>query len=290
MEVHQLEQFIAVAEERNFTRVALRCHMAQSALSTSIRALEHDLGAPLFIRTTRRVELSETGQALLPEAERVLAAVAAARDAVDQSVGRVRGSIAIGVVWGSIAPALATYHAAFPDVAITMRQGLSVTLVDEVLSGSLDLAFVGLPPTGWPHGIRVISTRSIPVGIACSVEHPLAQQESVKLGQLAGEVFVAYPGDFASYSAVSKFLAQAGVHYRTTFQVADIPSMLDLVAHGLAIALLPKTSVESQPGISYVPLAEFSPTCIAALITADRPATVAARTFLDTLEGLDVPI
>jgi len=202
----------------------------------------------------------------------------------------VRGSIAIGVVWGSIAPVLATYHAAFPDVAITLRQGLSVTLVDDVLCGSLDLAFVGLPPTGWPHGIRVLSTSSIPVGIACSLQHPLARQKKVELGQLAGEVFVAYPGDVASYSAVTKFLAQAGVEYRTTFRVADIPSMLDLVVHGLAIALLPKTSVESQPGICYLPLAEFSPTCIAAVITADRPASVAARTFLDTLEGLAVPI
>lgn len=78
MDLQQLEQFVAVAEERNFTRAARRCHMAQSAVSTSIRALEHELGAPLFIRTTRRVELSETGQALLPEAQRVLAVAAMA--------------------------------------------------------------------------------------------------------------------------------------------------------------------------------------------------------------------
>ncbi len=290
MDLQQLEQFVAVAEERNFTRAAQRCHMAQSAVSTSIRALEHDLGAALFIRTTRRVELSETGQALLPVAQRVLAASAMARDVVDQSVGRVRGNIAVGLVWGCISPVLAAYHSAFPDVTITVKQGLSVTLVEDVQRGGIDVAFVGLPPDGWPPGIRVISTRSIPVGIACAHHHPLARHKALELGQLAGEVFVADPGDVASHNAVSKFLGQSGVEYRTAFRVADIPSMLDLVAHGIAIALLPKTAAESQPGISYVPLAQFSPICIAAVITADRPTSAATRSFLDTLEGLDSPL
>jgi DNA-binding transcriptional LysR family regulator len=290
MDLQQLEQFVAVAEERNFTRAAQRCHMAQSAVSTSIRALEHDLGAALFIRTTRRVELSETGQALLPEAQRVLAAAAMARDVVDQSVGRVRGNIAVGLVWGSISPVLAAYHSAFPDVTITVKQGLSVPLIEDVQRGGIDIAFVGLPPDGWPPGICVISTRSIPVGIACAHHHPLARHKALELGQLAGEVFVADPGDVASHNAVSKFLAQSGVEYRTAFRVADIPSMLDLVAHGIAIALLPKTAAESQPGISFVPLAQFSPVCIAAVITADRPTSAATRSFLDALEGLDSPL
>lgn len=161
-----------------------------------------------------------------------------------------------------------------------------MTLVGDVQRGGLDVAFVGRPPQGWPPGIRVISPQSVPVGIACAHDHRLARRRAVELGQLAGEIFVADPGDGASHNAVSKFLAQSGVEYRTAFRVADIPSMLDLVSHGLAIALLPKTAVDSQPGISYVPLAQFSPICIAAVITADRPTSAATRTFLDTLEGL----
>lgn len=290
MDLRQLEQFVAVAEERNFTRAALRCQIAQSALSTSIRALERDLGAALFIRTTRRVELSATGHALLPEAQRVLVAAASARDAVDQSVGRVRGSIAIGLVWGSIGPLLVAYRAAFPDVEITVRQGLSVALVDDVLRGSLDLAFVGLPPQGCPSGIRVVSTRTEPVGIACASGHRLARRPSVGVGELAGEVFVANPGDVASLSAVNTFFAQSGVVYRTIFMVEDVPSMLDLVAHGLAISLLPKAVAESKPGICYVALDGFSPSCDAAVITADRPASAATRTFLDTVEAMSFQV
>ncbi|HEY7948038.1 MAG TPA: LysR family transcriptional regulator [Acidimicrobiales bacterium] len=286
MDLRQLEQFVAVAEEGNFTRAAQRCQIAQSALSTSIRALERDLGAALFIRTTRRVELSATGHALLPEATRVLAAAASARDAVNQSVGRVRGSIAVGLVWGSIGPLLRAYRQAFPDVEITLRQGLSVALVDDVVRGALDLAFVGLPPDGWPAGIRVVSVRSEPVGIACAVGHRLARLEKVGIRQLAGEVFVANPGDVASRNAVHSFFGQSGVEYRTVFTVEDVPSMLDLVAHGLAISLLPKAAAESKPGIAYVPLDGFTPMCDAAVVTADRPASAATRTFLDTVEAM----
>lgn len=281
MDQHQLEQFVAVAEERHFTRAAFRCHIAQSALSSSIRALEHDLGAPSFIRTTRRVELSETGRALLPEARRVLAAMASARDAVDQATGRVRGNLRIGRVWAGVGQALASYHARFPEVEITLKQGLSAALVDDVLCGDLDVAFLGLPPHGWPAGIHVISTRSVPVGIACGLEHRLAQRKRVGVTQLAGEVFVADPGDVASRDAVGKFLARSGVEYRVAFKVTDIPSMLELVAHGAALAFLPKGATESQPGICYIPLAGYSPSCIAALITADRAVSAATRAFLD---------
>src|SRR5260370_26095688 len=160
MDLQQLEQFVAVAEEHHFTRAAIRCHIAQSALSTSIRALERHLGTELFIRSTRRVELNEVGLALLPEARRVLAAAESARDAVGQCLGHVRGKFTIGRVWEDIGPHLAKYHAAFPEVQITLKQGLSAALIEDVCSGAVDVAFAGLHPRGLPSGVRAISRRS----------------------------------------------------------------------------------------------------------------------------------
>ena len=100
---------------------------------------------------------------------------------------------------------------------------------------------------------------------------------------LSGETFVADPGDTASHDAVSQLFASFGATYEVGFTVADIPSMLDLVASGLAIALLPKTAAESWPGISYVPLAGPSPSCDAGVVVADRPLSVATRKFLEIL-------
>jgi DNA-binding transcriptional LysR family regulator len=100
---------------------------------------------------------------------------------------------------------------------------------------------------------------------------------------LSGEVFVADPGDTASHEAVSQFFAGFGATYEVAFRVEDIPSMLDLVASGLAIALLPKIASESRSGISYVPLAGTSPSCDAGVVVADRPHSFAVRAFLEML-------
>ncbi len=285
MSLQQLEQFVAVAEERHFTRAAQRCHIAQSALSTSIRSLEQELGAPLFIRSTRRVELSETGEALLPEARRVLAAADSAREAVDQTINGVRGNLTIGSVWGDVSEVLAAYRTAFPYVKITIKRGLSVALIGDVRSGDVDVAFVGLHPQGLPPGIRVVSQRSVPVGIACALEHRLARRKKVAVSQLSGEFFVADPGDVASYDSVSRFFADEGVDYQAPFSAADVPSMLELVASGLAIALLPKTAAESWPGICYIPLAGYSPSCNAGIITGDGAIGVTTQALLKVLNN-----
>src|ERR1700754_132957 len=98
MELRQLSQFLAVAEDRHFTRAAARVHLTQSSLSSSIRALEQELGCDLFVRSTRQVELTEAGRALLPAARSAVAAAEDGRDAVAAVQGLVRGHLAIGAI------------------------------------------------------------------------------------------------------------------------------------------------------------------------------------------------
>src|SRR5579859_2695158 len=98
MELRQLEHFVAVAEERSFTRAAARLHLVQSTLSVSIKSLERELGGRLFDRTTHRVTLTDAGQALLAEARNALAAVDAARDAVAAAHGGLRGTVRVGIM------------------------------------------------------------------------------------------------------------------------------------------------------------------------------------------------
>jgi DNA-binding transcriptional LysR family regulator len=202
---------------------------------------------------------------------------------VDQTITGVRGSLTIGSVWGDVSEVLAAYHTSFPDVTITIKRALSVALISDVLAGDVDVAFVGLHPEGTPPGIRIVSQRSVPVGIACALNHPLARRNKVAVRQLSGEFFVADPGDVASHDSVRRFFARAGVEYHVPFTVADVPSMLELVANGLAIALLPKTAAESWPGICYVPLAGFSPSTNAGIITADRAIRITAQALLKVL-------
>uniref|UniRef100_UPI000A96BAE7 LysR family transcriptional regulator n=1 Tax=Streptomyces prasinopilosus TaxID=67344 RepID=UPI000A96BAE7 len=96
MELRHLQHFVAVAKDRHFTRAAERLLVSQSGLSASIRSLERELRTPLFVRTTRRVTLTEAGRALLVEAERILAQVRAAHEAVAAVQGVLRGTLALG--------------------------------------------------------------------------------------------------------------------------------------------------------------------------------------------------
>src|ERR671936_574108 len=98
MELRHLATFVAVAEEGGFTRAADRLHVVQSAASAGVRTLERELGATLFDRTTHQVTLTDAGRALLPEARAALAAARAAREAVDEVRGGLRGTVTLGIM------------------------------------------------------------------------------------------------------------------------------------------------------------------------------------------------
>jgi len=98
VELRHLEHFVAVAEERSFTRAASRVHLVQSALSVSVQSLERELDTRLFERTTHQVALTDAGQALLPEARRTLGAAAAARSAVTDANEGMRGTLRLGLM------------------------------------------------------------------------------------------------------------------------------------------------------------------------------------------------
>ena len=132
MELRHLQHFVAVAEDQHFTRAAERLMVSQSGLSASIRALERELQTPLFVRTTRRVTLTEAGRALLAEAERILAQVRAAHEAVAAVQGVLRGTLAVGteqcIAGVDVAKLLAAFRRRHPDVEIRLRQWGSAAL------------------------------------------------------------------------------------------------------------------------------------------------------------------
>src|ERR1700758_4721602 len=98
MELRLLTVFVAVAEEESFTRASARLHLVQSAVSAGVRTLERELGTALFDRPTHRVQLTDAGKVLLPEARNTLAAARAAREAVDLVRGGLRGTVTLGIM------------------------------------------------------------------------------------------------------------------------------------------------------------------------------------------------
>jgi DNA-binding transcriptional LysR family regulator len=264
MELRHLATFVAVAEEGSFTRASGRLHVVQSAVSAGVRTLERELGAPLFDRTTHQVELTDAGQALLPEARATLAAARAAREAVDQVRGGLRGTVTLGIMQadarGTINTArlLAAFRAEHPDVELRARQANSDEMAAQVRDGRLDFAFLALPSRR-ATGLQLTPLGREPMPLAVHDGHRLAGGAEVELAATTEETFADGPPTFGTRIAVDRAFAAAGLQRRVALEVNDTPTLIDFVRHGLAAAFLPTSFLRDPQGITFVPVRHHAP-------------------------------
>jgi DNA-binding transcriptional LysR family regulator len=290
VELRQLATFIAVAEEASFTRAADRLHVVQSAVSAGVRKLEQELDARLFDRSTHRVELTDAGRALLPEARATLAAAQAARDAVDEARGGLRGTVVVGTMQAQgmraidLVGVLAAFGAEHPGVEVRIRHaGGSSEMVVEVRDGRLDLAFVALPGDG-PPGVELVALASEPIMLAVPAGHPLAERADIELAALRDETLVDLPAGWGIRMAVDRSFAAAGVTRTITYEVNDTATMIEFIGSGLAIGLLPRSLLETTTGTALVPIREHAPQFQTAVaIPANRRLSAATRAMLETI-------
>ncbi|MDX3849065.1 LysR family transcriptional regulator [Streptomyces sp. AK02-01A] len=191
-----LRSFVATAEELHFTRAAARLHVAQQALSRDIRRLERELGADLFVRTTRQVTLTADGERLLPYARRILAAqdelLAACADATRPLLVDLNTE---GMVSGRVL-ARARELAPACELMARFQSGLTGAAA-EILAGRLDVSFgyfEGLDP-GLRSGLSRQLVRYEPMAVLLPHDHPLASRAEVTLDELAGESVYAGAGN-----------------------------------------------------------------------------------------------
>ncbi|MEV6809287.1 LysR family transcriptional regulator [Streptomyces sp. NPDC017248] len=290
MELRHLQHFVAVAEDQHFTRAAERLMVSQSGLSASIRALERELRAPLFVRTTRRVTLTEAGRALLAEAERILAQVRAAHEAVAAVQGVLRGTLALGteqcIAGVDVARLLAAFRGRHPDVEIRLRQAGSGELAEEVAAGRLDLAFAYRTQADTDQ-LRSVSLAGEPMTVLCHPSHRLASAPAV-LGPdgLAGEVFVDFHPDWGPRRTTDAAFTAAGIRRTVALEVNDVHSLLDLVDENLGIAVVPRHFRHKRPSLTALPLKGTAETAYetVALLPPERATSPAARALVTLLE------
>jgi DNA-binding transcriptional LysR family regulator len=251
MELHQLEYFVAVAEEASFTRAAGRVHVAQPGVSAQVRRLESELGQQLLDRSGRSVRLTEVGSAVLPFARAALDAVANARLAVDDLAGLVRGQVAVGMVSGCALPVLAEllagFHDTHPGVAIALVEDNSDRLVERLRDGRLDLALIGwAEPT--PADIDSVVLVDEELVAAVVPSHPLAGAGAVTIRQLRDLPLVSLPRGTGVRAALDAACAAAGFTPRIVFEASALPMVVELAGRGLGLAVVP-ASIPNGPGI-----------------------------------------
>lgn len=259
MDDRQLASFVAVAEELNFTRAAARLFVVQSTLSASIRALEHELRAPLFTRSTRRVALTAVGEALLPQARAAIDSLDRMRSLAADDAAGLRGRVRVGTFSAldlvDLPGALGAYRRRHPLVEVLLRTSTtgSTGLAEELRRGRLDLALLALPASELPDLAVTTVVRSGYVLLVESTD-PLARTSRPSPLDLEGLTFVDTPAGFGNRVSVDRAFRAAGVSRRVATEVADLPGIPRFVQAGLGPAVVPGAGVEPIEGVTAIAL------------------------------------
>src|SRR3954463_11445644 len=277
MELRQLEYFVAVVEEASFTRASERVLVAQSGVSAQVRRLERELGVELLERGP--VRPTEAGLAVLPFARAALAAVGGVREAVDELRGLVRGHVRVGMVTAgpavTLGDMLEAFHAAHPDVEITLTEHASDTLLAAVRDGSLDLALASLGPDP-PAGVETHVLIDAPIVAAVRHDHPLARRSSIRPAQLSEFPLICLPQG----TGVRAIWDATGVAGRVAFEASDPGVLAQLAGRGLGVAILPEPAAA---GLHTLALGLRGQ--IALVWREGGPSSPAARAFMDHARG-----
>lgn len=294
VELRQLRQFVAVAEELHFRRAAARLGMAQPPLSQAMQKLEKDIGADLFDRTQRQVRLTEAGAALLEEARRTLTqagrAVLAAQRAAQGLVGSIHITYVGAATYAFLPKLIRTYRDTYPDVDLTLRERTTVGQTRALQLGESDVGFVR-PPVFSADDLRCETVMREKLIVALPEDHRLAEREIIELCDLAGEAFVSFPAhEGPSFHArIVAACEDAGFSMRVVQEAVQMHAIVSLVVAGLGVALVPESMRNlRQVGVAYRALDGLPESfCVdlAVLWRRGEPSSVVTG-FLDTVRAV----
>lgn len=249
MELSQLRTFRVVAETLNFTRAAERLHLTQSAVSHQIKALEADLGEPLFIRAKRGVKLSEAGQGALEHAIRILDDAQALKEKVSgrehAPVGRVRAAAATQAFVHLFAPIFAPFMREHPGVILSFRTTASTDeTVTQIQNGAADVGFASLPlysPT-----LEVTELFDDELVLVVSPRHAFAGREHVTVEDVERERLILFERGNSIRRATDEFLRVSGMRPEIALESNDTYFIKLMVEDQVGLSLLPGWAVRDE--------------------------------------------
>lgn len=288
MDLRHLRYFVTVAEEEHFGRAAQRLHIVQPALSMQIRALEEELGGALFTRTSRRVELTQAGQILLPEARRVLAqaehAAQLARHSLSGTIGRLRlGFVGNAVLSGVLIDHLTRFRARHPSVEITLTEASPQILREALVAADIDVAYVS-HDAAHERGLERIPVLSGPIVVALASDHPLARCRDLTAQALMAQPLLLYgpEGDDRLRS-----LQELGHRPRDVLHCSSTLGVLAAAASGLGVAIVP---IELErlhvPRLIFRRLSDFHEDVTMSMLCRVGETNGAARAYVALVKGL----
>ncbi|EJO5057586.1 TPA: LysR family transcriptional regulator [Pseudomonas aeruginosa] len=289
MELRHLRYFIAVAEELHFGRAAERLGISQPPLSQQIQALEEEIGARLFERTNRRVELTDAGRLFLDESRQVLAqvdkAVLLARRAHLGELGELKIGFTSSAPFTSTIPSsIHAFRKAYPDVHLDLQEMSSRQVLKALLEESLQVGVIR--PLALSDAVHWVELFREPLVAVLRADHPLAagSEDGLAIAALAEEPFVFFPRSYGTglYDQVIALTRQAGFSPRIAQEASEAMTIIGLVSAGLGVSILPASFRRTRvDGVVYRTLSDPEATTAVWLVRRQNEGSPLALSFID---------
>lgn len=287
MDLRHLRYFVAVAEERHFTRAAQRLGIQQPPLSMQIRQFEQEMGTPLFHRLTRGVELTEAGELMLEEARRILERVEQAKAKVRSRARGETGHILVGFAGATyfqpqVPGLIQAYRKLFPSVRISPQQSNTPLLIEALGNGSVDIAFVR-PPLSNDEGIVVQPLVEEEMRVVLPSAHPHAGKRFIPLSALARETLILVPRAIGPglYDSIIASCQRAGFSPTFGQEAPQISSIVHMVAAGFGVSIVPQSMEQIHAdGVVFVEIEGEAPQAPISLAYRRDNRSIAVRNFV----------
>jgi LysR family transcriptional regulator, benzoate and cis,cis-muconate-responsive activator of ben and cat genes len=287
MELRHLRYFIAVAQEENVSRAALKLHVSQPALSRQVRDLEQELGFLLLERSAKSVRLTEAGRAFLVQArsvlQRVEEAVKIARAVATGQHGELHVGYAPSLTARILPPTLRAFQAELPNVSVKLHDLSTEEMLAGLRTGKLQIAFLVRPTTAMVRGLRFEQLTRDPLRLAVAPKHPFARRRTVTLAAAVREPFIAYSRK--EYPEYHEMMANVFAATKRTPRIAEeqdgVSSLIAAVEGGGGVALIPESlACLAGPRLRLIPLSPApEPLIVGAAWSSDGLPSAAERFF-----------
>jgi len=290
MELNQLRGFYTLARERSFSKAASRLSLTQPAISLQIKALEAELGEPLFERHRKAVRLTAAGEVLYQHVHTVLATLEEAKSDIAGLRQLLRGHLAVGASDTSctyIFPeVIGQFRSQYPEVRLDIRNNKSSRILQLVMDNEVDFGVVTLPLAHHQVTTQIVY-RCIDV-LICPCDHPLSRKRTVSLQEISTYPLLVFPQGSTTRSLLEAAFRQAGLSLNVAMNLGSVEVIKRFVEIGLGVSIVPRIAIadEVQSGrLAAVPIRALPAREMGLVEHKSKRRSAAATAFLDLLSA-----
>ncbi|WP_192797914.1 LysR family transcriptional regulator [Bacillus luti] len=289
IELRQLKYFLAVSKELHFTRAAEKLNISQPSLSQQIRALEHELGMPLFDRIGKKISLTEAGKILLLHTKTIFREIEQARSAIQDLNGLQHGSLTIGslltVINYLLPPAILNFNKLYPNIELSVLGLRTGDIREKLLQNELDIGITFLPVQD--KEIVSIPLYKSELTLVVPAGHTLTERSHISIVELQDYPLILLPKNFFLTELITSHCQKFDFTPKPILEISTMESLIQMVSKGMGITVLPKPYIDflQNTNIQALKIKDPTPTIDTGLIyRKDKYMCAATRAFIEQLK------